>query len=163
MPDWLWPALQGLLFILGVGVFVAAEYSYVSSRRSRVEALARKGNPAAKTLRRALRELSLYIAAFDIGITFFNLMVGRFFEPFISHGIEGVIGSVAPDGVSFAIGVTFSTFLTVVIGEVVPKYLAIHSPEKVAMWLVYPMLGFRVGAYPLIWLVKVSGKGFLRL
>ncbi|MFY9234018.1 MAG: hemolysin family protein [Fimbriimonadaceae bacterium] len=163
MPDWLGQTFQGLLFILGVGLFVAAEYSYVSARRSRVEAIARKGSRAAKQLRQSLRELSLYIAAFDIGITFFNLMVGRFFEPFVSHAIEGVIGSVAPSGVSFAIGITFSTFLTVVIGEVVPKYLAIHSPERVAMWLVFPMLWFRIVAYPLIWLVKVSGKGFLRL
>lgn len=163
MPEWLWQSVQGLLFILGVALFVAAEYSFVSCRRSRVEAMARRGSAPANALRASLADLSLYIAAFDIGITFFNLMVGRFFEPFVSSGIESLIGETVPTGVSFAIGITFSTFLTVVVGEVVPKYLAIHSPERVALLLVYPMVGFRIAAYPLIWLVKVCGKGFLRI
>jgi putative hemolysin len=161
--DGAWQLIRGVVFILMIALFVAAEYSFVSCRRSRVEALAKRGNKAAKKVERALKNLSLYIAAFDIGITVFNLLVGRFFEPYITHGLSDLMGTAISPTFSFAIALTLVTFLTVVIGEVVPKYLGIHSPEKVAMWTVWPMDVFRTVCYPLIWLVQFTGKGVLRI
>jgi putative hemolysin len=163
MSDVLANIAMGLVFILAISLFVCAEYSFVSARRSRVEALARKGSKPAKKLREALKQLSLYIAAFDVGITVFNLLVGRFFEPQVTHLLMGAFGAQVPQGVSFVIALTFVTFLTVVIGEVVPKYLGIHSPEKVAMWTVYPVSFWTTLLKPLVVLVQASGKGFLRL
>ena len=151
-----------ILFVLGISCFVAAEYSFVSSRRSKVDSLAKRKHRSAKLLAKALRELSVYIALFDIGITAFNLLVGRYVEPFVTEALSGMFGTAVDKGVSFAIAFTLVTFFTVLIGEVIPKYVGIHSPEKVALLFVRPMVLLRLLLFPLIWLIQKSGSAMLK-
>src|SRR5437870_5212249 len=86
--------LASLLLVLGSVFFVAAEYSMVSARKSRLEALGKRGNKAAKRLARELDNVSTYVACSQIGITMIGIGVGSVTEPFVTELLTDSIGHI---------------------------------------------------------------------
>ena len=136
MTAWLLLA-AALLLIVACGVFVAAEFSFVTVDRSKVEQSAAQGDEGAQGLQKALRTLSTQLSGAQVGITVTNLAIGFLAEPAIADLIDGPLeaagtpaGLVRP--VAVAMGLTLGTILTMVFGELVPKNLALARPMEVA-------------------------------
>src|SRR3954465_15606734 len=136
------------LLILLTGLYVAAEFAAVSARRSRLRGLAQDGNGLAARLLPVLenpRELDRYIAASQVGITLSSLILGAYGQaklaPYITPLFEGV-GGLEPEAArstAAAVVLVFLTILAVVIGELVPKSLALQHPTRTALFTVLPM------------------------
>ncbi len=136
MTAWLLLA-AALLLILACGVFVAAEFSFVTVDRTKVDQAAADGDAGAKGVQRALRTLSTQLSGAQVGITITNLAIGYLAEPAISDLIDGPLesagvpaGAITP--VAVGIGLTVGTILTMIFGELVPKNLALAKPMEVA-------------------------------
>ncbi|MBB6625744.1 HlyC/CorC family transporter [Nocardioides sp. KIGAM211] len=129
--------LAALLLIVACGVFVAAEFSFVTVDRTRVEQAAASGDAGALGVQQALRTLSTQLSGAQVGITVTNLAVGFLAEPAIADLIDGPLGAVGtPEGavrpVAVGIGLTLGTILTMIFGELVPKNLALAKPMETA-------------------------------
>ena len=129
--------VAALLLILACGVFVAAEFSFVTVDRNKVEQAAAAGDASARGLQEALRSLSTQLSGAQVGITITNLAIGYLAEPAISDLIDGPLeelgvpaGAVTP--IAVGIGLGFGTVLTMIFGELVPKNLALAKPMEVA-------------------------------
>ncbi len=166
--------LGGLLAVLVLvaanGFFVAAEFSLVAVRRSRVIELAAAGRMNAQALVRALDHLDANLAATQLGITISSLALGWIGEPAIAHLIEKPLaetwGSIA--GISayaIAVGISFViiTSLHIVLGELAPKSLALQRSEGTALWVVRPLSLFRWLLNPAILVLNGMGNLVLRL
>ncbi|MGQ0581208.1 MAG: CNNM domain-containing protein, partial [Reyranella sp.] len=162
--------LAVFLLVAANGFFVAAEFSLVAVRRSRVLELVAAGKMNAKALERALEHLDSNLAATQLGITISSLALGWIGEPAIAHLIEpvlaGSIGSLA--GISaYAIAVAISfiliTALHIVLGELAPKSLALQRSESTALWVVRPLGLFRWLLRPAITVLNGLGNLVLRL
>lgn len=156
----------GLIF--GNAFFVAAEYALVSSRKSSIEQMAKKGNGTAKLLLHALDDISPYVAGSQIAITMLSLAIGLVSEPFFTDLIEDLfkatMGSI-PRGAARGISVVsliIITYITVVFGELLPKYLSLRKAEMVAMITIRPLHLIVVALKPLVWVVQRSGALALR-
>ncbi len=151
----------GLVLVLASAFFVAAEYSLVSARRSRIEALAKHGNKQAKRLGKVLDDVSPYVAGTQIGITLLNIGIGSFTEPFISEMLSKTMGPVPPS-VRTAISLLIVTFTLVVIGELCPKFLTLRHAEKVALATFQPVQFFAAIFKPLIWMAQSTARLILK-
>ena len=136
------------VLILLNGLFVAAEFSIIGVRKSRMEHLAEGGNQTADFVRGVLddsRRTDRWIATAQLGITLASLGLGMYAEPAIAHLIEGPLhdwfglSDTAVHTVSFVIALSIITYLHVVIGEMVPKSLALQKPEGTVLSLSRPM------------------------
>ena len=126
-----------LLLVVAAGVFVAAEFSFVTVDRNKVAQAAAAGDAPAAGVQRALRSLSTQLSGAQVGITITNLAIGFLAEPAIAELIDGPLeaaglpaGAVRP--VAVAIGLTVSSLVTMVFAELVPKNLAIARPMETA-------------------------------
>ena len=125
--------------------FVAAEFALISARRDRLEALAEQGKRTALTVIKAGEKLSVMLAGAQLGITVCSIALGRVGEPAVAHLLEKPFDLVGvPDAalhtVSFLVAITVVVILHVLLGEMVPKNIALAGPEKAAMLLVPPYL-----------------------
>ena len=136
-----------LLLVLGNAVFVAAEYSLVTSRRTRLEELAKRGNRRANTALRLLDEPVRFISTVQVGITVFGILLGALGEPFISSFFDDWVSR----GVAFIFSFLILTYLSVVLGELVPKSIALQRAERLALWLAVPLDWLGRVTYPLVW------------
>jgi CBS domain containing-hemolysin-like protein len=135
----------GLLLLVGNAFFVASEFAMVSARPSKVEPMAANGSRLARSTLRAMEQLSYLIAAAQLGITVCSLGLGAIAEPALAHLIEPVANAVGlPDAWLHPVALTFSMliviYLHVVLGEMVPKNVALAGPERAAMIFGPPML-----------------------
>jgi putative hemolysin len=158
------------ILVLTNSFFVASEFALVSVRKTRIDQLAAEGNRAASVVQRAVRDLDRYIAATQVGITIASLLLGglgeRTLEPLLTP-----LFSWMPDawrGISrTALVASFAYFimtaLHVIIGELMPKSIALQRTERVALWIGRPMAFFAVIFSPLIWMLNGLGNFFLRL
>lgn len=154
--------LASLLLLFGSVFFVAAEYGILSARKSRIEALAKKGNRTAAALAKDLDNLSPYVAANQIAITMIGVGVGSVTEPYITEKLQGLFGTSISPAVGYGLSFVFISFLLVVVGELVPKYWTLSSPESVAL-RVYPLLRLvRLLLAPLVWLAQNSAALILK-
>lgn len=154
--------LVSLLLILGSAFFVAAEYSLIGSRKSRLEAMSRKGNRGAKALVKALENISPYVAGTQIGITMLSIAIGSFVEPFVTDLLIGLMPGV-DHRIGLAVSFLVVTFLLVVIGELCPKYLTLQSAERVALFTFPPLRAVTTVLRPLIWLAQTTAGLILRV
>jgi CBS domain containing-hemolysin-like protein len=135
--------------------FVGAEFALISARRDRLEALAEQGKRRAVTVIRAGQNLSVMLAGAQLGITICSILLGRVGEPAVAHLLEkpfdlfGVPEALLHT-VSFVIAITVVVVLHVLLGEMVPKNIAIAGPESAAMLLVPPYLAWVRLARPVI-------------
>jgi CBS domain containing-hemolysin-like protein len=135
--------------------FVGAEFALISARRDRLEALAEQGKRRAVTVIRAGQNLSVMLAGAQLGITICSILLGRVGEPAVAHLLEKPFDLFGvPDAllhtVSFVIAITVVVVLHVLLGEMVPKNIAIAGPESAAMLLVPPYLAWVRLARPVI-------------
>ena len=141
----IWVAILLIIFLLAANAFfVGAEFALVSSRRDRLENLLAQGRKDAKGVLDATEHLSIYLAGAQFGITIASLVLGKVAEPAIAHYIEvPFLALNLPENllhpVSFAIALVIISYLHILLGEMVPKNIAIAGPETTAMWLTGPM------------------------
>lgn len=157
-----------LVLVLMNGFFVAAEFSLVSVRRTRIDQLADEGVAAAKATQGALKNLDLYIAATQLGITMASLAIGFVAEPAIEHLVHPLLdgGSLTQGqitGISFGLAFAISTILHIVFGELAPKSWALQRTEQVAMMVTRPLLIFTLVFKWAIILLNAMGNGVVRL
>jgi CBS domain containing-hemolysin-like protein len=157
----------GLVLLLGNAYFVGAEFALVSARRTRLEPRAAAGSRVARTTLRAMEDLAQMIAAVQLGITVCSLGLGAIAEPALAHLIEPAFHAVhVPDGwlhpVAFALALGIVVYLHVVLGEMVPKNLALAGPERVAMVLGPPMVAMVTVLKPVVLLLDAVANAVVR-
>ena len=152
--------LAVLLIVLANAFFVAAEYSLVTARRSRLEELAAKGNRRARIALRIMNSPVRFIGTVQLGITTFSILLGAVGEPIVEHWIDDPLLSTS---VAFVIAFTVVTYLHVTLGELVPKAIALTKNESTALWVALPVEGFYLATYPLVWFLQASSNAFTRL
>ena len=133
--------LLTVLLLAANAFFVAAEFALISARRDRLEALAEQGKHSAVTVIRAGENLPVMLAGAQLGITICSILLGRVGEPAVAHLLEKPFGlldisDAVLHTVSFFIAITIVVVLHVLLGEMVPKNIAIAGPESAAMLLV---------------------------
>src|SRR5690349_21099843 len=157
------------ILVLANSFFVASEFALVSVRKTRIDQLAAEGSGAATVVQRAVRDLDRYIAATQVGITLASLLLGglgeKTLEPILSFVFRwmpeqwlGVTRATFVAGFSYFI----MTALHVIIGELMPKSIALQRAERTALWIGRPMTFFAVIFSPLIWLLNGIGNFLLR-
>ena len=163
-------ALVAAVVMLGANAFfVAAEFALVASRAVRLEAAAAGGDRRSGLALAAARDLQTQLAGAQLGITVASLVLGYVAEPAIAHLVEPVIELVAevPSGVlhtiSFAVALFVVTTLHVVVGEMVPKNIAIALPESAARLLAPAMRIYGAVFKPVIWSLNMVSAGIVRL
>src|SRR6201996_3677860 len=147
--------LLTVLLLATNAFFVGAEFALISARRDRLEALAEQGKRSAVTVIRAGENLSVILAGAQLGITVCSILLGRVGEPAVAHLLETPFDLFGvPDAilhtVAFVIAITIVVVLHVLLGEMVPKNIAIAGPESAAMLLVPPYLAWVRMARPVI-------------
>jgi CBS domain containing-hemolysin-like protein len=163
-------ALGVLLAILLIGAnafFVGAEFSLISARRDRLEALAEQGKARAVTVIRAGEQLSSMLAGAQLGVTVASLLLGRIGESAVADLLRTAFGltgmpSALLHTLSFAIALAVVVTLHVLLGEMVPKNIALAGPERTAMLLVPPYLVYVRAARPFIAFYNKCANAILR-
>jgi CBS domain containing-hemolysin-like protein len=158
------------LFVLINGLFVAAEFALVAVRKTRVEELVQRGQAGAGAVELATGNLDRSIAATQLGITLASIALGWMGEPGLARILDPLFGFL-PDAWqqfathSMATGVAFLliTFLHVVFGELIPKTVALQTPDTTALWVAAPLVWFARLTRPLIFLMNGTGNTILRL
>lgn len=161
-----------ILVVLANGYFVAAEFAIVSVRRSRIEPLAEEGNKRAIVVQRFLDNVAAFISTCQVGITIASLVLGWLGEETFAHLLTPLLEKVIPAGVptvlaahslATAIALIVVTYLHLLLGEYVPKAMALDRAEKVALAIARPMEIFeKIFKLP-IWIINKSGALTLRL
>jgi putative hemolysin len=147
------------LLVLGNAVFVAAEYALVTGRRSRLEERAERGGRGARTALRLMDDPVRFISTVQVGITISAILLGAIGEPLLSGLMEPPLSNT----VAFLIAFAILTYLSVVLGELVPKAVALQKAEPLAIALAIPLDWLARISYPLVWLLQKSANGVLRL
>jgi putative hemolysin len=148
-----------LLLVLGSAVFVAAEYALITARRARLEERALNGNRGARAALRLMDEPVRFISSTQLGITIFAILIGAIGEPLISDLMEPPLSNT----VAFLISFALLTYVSVVLGELVPKAVALQKAEVLAGVLAVPLDLLGRIAHPVVWLLQVSANAVLRL
>lgn len=160
-----------ILLVFANAFFVAAEFSLVAARRSRIDQMAAGGDSAAKLVQRALTHLDRYISGTQLGITMASLGLGWIGEPAMALlfawvlGLFGYVASPAAlhGGAMFVTAFFIITFLHVVLGELAPKSIALTMPEKVAKVVTAPLVLFSRAMMPLIYVFNGAGNMILKI
>ncbi|WP_369044823.1 hemolysin family protein [Sinomonas sp. P10A9] len=142
--EWLLLAV-GILLILGTGFFVAVEFSLVALDKSTVQGSVEAGEPGARALLHCLTTLSTQLSSCQLGITLTTLLTGFVMEPSVGHLLEVPLTSLGIPGataVSLTLAMIFATLLSMLIGELVPKNLAIARALVVGRAVARPQLVF---------------------
>lgn len=159
--------LVAILLLVANASFVGAEFSLISARRDRLEGMAEKGVAGARTVIRAGEHLSLMLAAAQLGITVCSLGLGSLGEPAVAHQLERVFDPLGvPETllhpIAFVLALGVVTVLHILIGEMVPKNIAIAGPERAALWMVPPLVAWMRVMRPVIWLLNWIANHVLR-
>ena len=160
------------LLILLNGLFVAAEFAIVGAPRLAIEARARRGERVARAVQKLLdnpRDQDRFIATAQLGISVASLGLGMYGEAvlaeWIYHALEtyGPAGWAAAHAVATVISIAILTYFHIVVGEMVPKSLALQSAEQTVLWIALPMLWTQAVFYPLVVGLNGVGNFVLRL
>ncbi|MDR3346630.1 MAG: hemolysin family protein [Campylobacteraceae bacterium] len=150
------------------GFFVLSEFAIVKVRRTRLEELVKNGRANAKLALKMSNSLDTYLSATQLGVTLSSLALGWVGEPAVGRLIEAPILRVLPDNmalvhtISFAVAFTLITLVHVVMGELVPKSIAIAKSEKTSLVIAKPLHLFWIIFYPFIKLFDILAAFFLR-
>lgn len=154
-----------VLELIGVGVlillnafFVAAEYGLVTARRTKIIELHHQGNRRARDVLRITGDPPRFIAAMQLGVSFTSLGIGALGE----HAVSVALNPYMAFALALAIAYVVLTFVTVVVGELLPKGVALGHPEGTALWASVPVRGFFLLFAPLIWVLRVCSDALLR-
>jgi CBS domain containing-hemolysin-like protein len=165
-----------LFLLLMNGFFVMAEFGLVSLRFTRIEQLAAEGKTIAEKVKKMLETREAYLAACQVGITLTSLGLGRIGEPTMAHLLEPLfqagfrllqrmglpLSAATIDVINSTLSFILVTFLVLVLGEQLPKLIAISNAERFAMWTAHPLDLFYRISFPLTWLVNKSVDQLMR-
>ena len=163
--------LLAVFLLVGANAFfVAAEFALVASRRTRIDAMVRKGDSKARVAQQAIQSLDRYISGTQLGITLASLGLGWIGEPALAGTIEGLfallpgpVSRIATHGVAVGIAFAIITFLHIVLGELAPKAIALLHPEQTSRWVARPLILFTIATNPFIWVLNGSANRILKL
>ena len=157
------------VLLLVNGFFVATEFAIVKARRTKIEQLTKDGNVDAKLALRALEDMNYFIAAVQLGITIASIGIGWFGSPTVEKMLAPVLDNL-PAGyghlahiITAVVAFFTVTLLHVVLGEQVPKCVALQYPEKISLYVAKPMDLFMTIARPFVWLLNVSCNIILKI
>jgi putative hemolysin len=157
-----------LILILINGYFSAAEIAIVSVKKFKIQPEADRGNRNANQILEYLKDPAEYLSTIQVGLTLIGLIEGlyggevfqKYLQPkFVSWGLSQTLAHVT----SIIIGIGFITYITIIIGELVPKYLALQSPQKIALRIVPSFKIFTFLAYPFVKILTGSSRFLLKL
>lgn len=156
-----------VLMLLGNAFFVGAEFAMVSARRDQIEPRAAAGSGAARTALKGIEDVSTSLAATQLGITACSLVIGAVGEPAIAHLLETPMVALGLPGelthpIALVIALLIITFLHMVLGEMVPKNMAIARPAAAALMLGPVLHVFVIALRPFIWLMNVTANIVVR-
>ena len=158
----------GVLTLFTNAFFVAAEFALISVRRDQIEPRAAAGERRARTVLWALQHLSPMMATAQLGITVSSLVLGAVAEPAIAHLLEPVFEAAhVPHGlvhpIAFAIALSVATYLHMLVGEMVPKNIALAAPERTALVLGPALVRLTRALRPVIFGINAFANTLLRL
>lgn len=158
-----------VFLVLINGFFVLAEFSLVKIRKTRLEELIHQGDTRAELAMKMVSAIDTYLSATQLGITIASLALGWLGEPAIADLLQPLIFHYLPgtawlhSTISIALGFTIITFFHIVIGELVPKSMAMQQTENMAMFVVWPLYIFHKFGFPVIVLFNRSANAILSL
>ncbi|MHC1684361.1 MAG: hemolysin family protein [Clostridiaceae bacterium] len=157
-----------LLLVFMNGFFVATEFAVVKVRKSRIETLLIEGNKSARHTIKVVNDLNSYLSACQLGITLASLGLGWVGEPAVAKMLDPIfqmfdIPEATTHSISFIIAFSIITGFHIVLGELVPKSLAIISSEKIALATSLPLIMFYKTTYPIMWAFNQSTNFILKV
>ncbi|MFJ8931272.1 MULTISPECIES: hemolysin family protein [unclassified Streptomyces] len=160
--------LIGLATLFVNAFFVGGEFALISVRRSQIEPYAEEGDRRARSVMWGLEHVSALLAAAQLGITLCTLVLGIVAEPAIAHLLEPAFDAVGvPHGlvhpISFVIALTVATYLHMLLGEMVPKNIALAEPVRSALLLGPPLVAVARALRPVIFAINAFANGLLKL
>jgi len=156
-----------IALLLANAFFVAAEYAFVRVRTTQLDELAEEGSSRARLASRVTQELEGHISATQLGVTIASLLLGLVGQPVVARLLEPLFFGLTTSSdalfhvTSFLVTFGLVTYLTVVLGELAPKYLAIQRALPLALWCAYPLHAFYRVSYPFTWAVDRSAAAVL--
>ena len=164
--DTTWGLIAVGILIAATAFFVAAEFAFLAVDRARIEAEARGGNRSAAALLKILKELSYQLTGAQLGITITAVLIGFIAKPTIASMLQGPIGSIvgesAKESVSLAAALVLATFAAMILGELVPKNIAIAKTDISAKSLAKPFQIYSYIAKPVIILSDAAANWLTR-
>src|SRR5438132_1408360 len=165
----LWRLAGILALVLANGFFVAAEFSIVTVRKTRVDQLVAEGHRRARAVRRAVTAPDRYIAATQLGITMASLGLGWIGEPALATLIQpsfdflpAHVAAATAHSIAVALAFTIITAFHIVFGELTPKWIALERSERTAMWVVKPTELFMRVLWPFIRLLHGTAQAVVK-
>ncbi|WP_326584315.1 hemolysin family protein [Streptomyces sp. NBC_00487] len=160
--------LIGFATLVVNAFFVGAEFALISVRRSQIEPYAEQGDRRARSVLWGLQHVSALMAAAQLGITLCTLVLGVVAEPAIEHLLQPLFHAVGvPEGaghvVSFVIALALATYLHMLLGEMVPKNIALAEPVRSALLLGPPLVALSRALRPVIFTVNAFANALLKL
>jgi putative hemolysin len=157
-----------LSLILLNGFFAMAELAIVSARKPRLKALAGTQGRGAEAALRLIENPSRFLSSVQIGITLIGILAGAFSGATLAEHLAGYlaalgIGATTANTIAVAVVVAAVTYLSLIVGELVPKQVALRNPERIAVAVARPMSLLGRIAAPVVWLLEVSSRLVLRL
>lgn len=158
-----------LILIFFNAFFVVSEFAIVKIRRTKLEEMIKNGNKRASIALKVTEHLDSYLSAIQLGITLASLGLGWIGEPAVAHLFEELFGEVFTENpillhsVSIAVAFGLITLLHVVLGELIPKSLAIQKTETFVLMIAYPLYMFKRIFYPFIWVLDTMTIKILHL
>jgi CBS domain containing-hemolysin-like protein len=154
------------VLVIANGFFVASEFALVTVRRSRIAALVAEGNRPARTVLRIIDNITAYISAFQLGITLASLALGwvgedtlaHLLQPLLERTLPAAASTVAAHSIAVVVAFALITYLHIVVGELVPKTLALERAERLALAVALPIhIFYRVFKMPITLLDRSGG------
>ena len=157
-----------ILFLLMNAFFVIAEFSLVRIRKSQIELLVEQKKPGSKCALAISQNVNAYLSACQLGITLASLALGWLGEPAVSSLIYPGLAAIglsqnAVSAIAVAIGFIIITALHIVVGELIPKSMAIVNTERYALFTATPLYWFYRITFPIMWLFNSITNGFMKI
>ena len=157
-----------VLLLAANGFFVGAEFALISARRTQIEPAAKEGSRRARAVLAAMEAVPLMLAAAQLGVTLASLALGAVGEPVLAHALAPLFAGLGlPEGlvhpVAFALALFVVVSAHVIIGEMVPKNLALSGPDQAALWLVPPLRLIARALRPVLAAVNALATACLRV
>lgn len=168
MPDVVFEILVVLLIFVANGVFAMAEIAVVTARKARLKTAADEGDASAKLALELANSPGHFLSTVQVGITLLTVVSGAVGGVTLSDRLEEILKHIPVIGnhsgpIAFTLVMIVITYFSVIIGELVPKRLALNNPEKIASFLARPMNGLAKMAAPLVGLLNVSSDFLLAI
>jgi putative hemolysin len=157
-----------LILLILNGLFAMCEIALVSSRKSKLEQSAKQGSNGAKIALNLLKEPEKFLSTVQIGITLVGIVAGAYGGEAFTKELQPYIEKISwlksyAEEVAFALIVAIITYFSLIIGELVPKSIALNNPEGITITFAPLMRGLAIITYPFVWFLSVSTKLFLKV